>query len=252
VPYAADLYYCAYHPKDTKRLPIVLIHGAGGDHHHWPVQVRRLPGYRIYALDLPGHGKSTGHGIHQISDYAERVFEWMDEISLHKAVLVGHSMGGAISLQMGIQYPERVLGLGLAGTGAKLPVNASFLENTAHETTFQSAVEFLVSWAFSPSTNPKLVKAVQQQMLKTRPTVMHGDFVACDSFDERERLGEIEYPTQVICGSDDKLMPVKYSQFLADHIPSAKLDLIPETGHMVMLEKPERFATALKKLLTRI
>jgi len=176
----------------------------------------------------------------------------MDEVGLHKAVLVGHSMGGAISLYMGLQYPERVRALSLVGTGANLPVNADFLENTAHETTFQSAVEFLTSWAFSPSADPKLAEAAQQQMLGTRPTVLHGDFVACAAFDARERLGEIECPTQVICGSDDKLMPVRFSQYLADHIPSAELDLIPEAGHMVMLEKPTLFAAALEKFLARI
>ena len=252
MPYAADLYYYAYHPEDAERPPIILIHGAGGEHLHWPIQARRLSGYRVYAMDLPGHGKSEGHGLHQVSGYAEQVLRWMDEVGLHKAVLVGHSMGGAISLYMGLQYPERVRGLSLVGTGANLPVNADFLENTAHETTFQSAVEFLASWAFSPSADPKLAEAAQQQMFGTRPTVLHGDFMACDAFDVRERLGEIEHPTQVICGSDDKLMPVRFSQYLADHIPSAELDLIPEAGHMVMLEKPVLFASALEKFLVRI
>ena len=252
MPYNADIYYYAYHAEDTERIPLVLIHGAGGNHLHWPVQIRRLPEYRVYALDLPGHGKSTGHGLHQISDYADRVLAWMNELDLHKVVVVGHSMGGGIALTMALQHPERIRGLGLVGTGAHLPVNASFLENTAHETTFQSAVELLASWAFNLNANPQLVQTVQKQMLETRPTILHGDFRACDTFDVRERLGEITCPTQVICGSKDKLMPVRHSQYMASQIQSAELAVIPDAGHMVMVENPERVAAVLEEFLARV
>lgn len=249
MPYAADMYYYAYHPEDTERLPVVLIHGAGGNHLHWPVQARRLSGYRVYALDLPGHGKSKGHGLHQVSAYTERVLAWMKAINLSKAVLVGHSMGGAISLSMALESPQRVLGLGLVGAGGHYPVNAEFLENTAHEATYQSAVEFLASWAFNLGADSELVKTVQRQMLETRPSVLHGDFMACEAFDVREHLVTIKHPTQVICGSVDKLMPVKHSQYLANQIPSAELTLIPNTGHMVMVEDPQAFTAALEKFL---
>ncbi|MEA2008854.1 MAG: alpha/beta fold hydrolase, partial [Chloroflexota bacterium] len=244
MPHNADIYYYAYHAENTERIPIVLIHGAGGNHLNWPVQIRRLPERRVYALDLPGHGKSNGHGWQQIADYSGRILAWMDEVGLYKVVLVGHSMGGAIALNMALQYPERIRGLGLVGTGANLPVNDTFLENTSNETTFQSTVEMLSSWAFSLDADPQLVQATQKQMLETRPTTLHGDFAACAAFDVRERLDEITCPTQVICGNEDKLMPIRYSQYLADHIASAELAVIPGAGHMVMLEKPERVAAA--------
>ena len=63
MPVAADLYYHIYEgSEEGRRPPVVLIHGAGGTHLHWPSEVRRLPGYRVLALDLPGHGKSGGAG----------------------------------------------------------------------------------------------------------------------------------------------------------------------------------------------
>lgn len=252
MPYAAEIYYYAYHPEDTERLPIILIHGAGGNHLHWPIQARRLSGYRIYTLDLPGHGKSKGHGLHRVSAYTEQILAWMDEVNLPKAVFVGHSMGGAIALNIEIEFPNRVQGLGLVGAGAHYPVNADFLENTAHESTYQSAVEFLASWGFNRGADSELVKTALQQMLKTRPSVLHGDFVACNTFDVREHLEKIKHPTQIICGSADKLMPVKHSHYLADKIPSSELEIIPDAGHMVMIEKPAAFVTALTKLLERI
>lgn len=252
MPYADDIYYYAYHAEDEDRLPVVLIHGAGGSYLHWPIQARRLSGYRVYALDLPGHGKSKGHGLHRVSEYTERVLAWMNDVNLPQAVLVGHSMGGAITLDMAIRHPQRILGLGLVGAGGHYPVNADFLENTAHESTYQSAVDFLASWAFNPEADSDLVKAAQKQMLATRPSVLHGDFKACDAFDVREHLEKIPHPTGVICGSVDKLMPVRHSQYLADKIPAAELELIPDTGHMVMIEDPPAFAAALLKFLERI
>jgi len=58
MPIASDLYYHVYHEDNI--LPVVLIHGAGGNHLYWPSEIRRLPGFRVFALDLPAHGKSGG------------------------------------------------------------------------------------------------------------------------------------------------------------------------------------------------
>ena len=76
MPYQADMYYQAYHADDPIRKPLVLIHGAGGDYLSWPAQIRRLAGYRVYTPDLPGHGKSRGHGLQRISAYGERILDW--------------------------------------------------------------------------------------------------------------------------------------------------------------------------------
>lgn len=94
MPFAADIYYHVY--QEGEYLPVVLIHGAGGTHLHWPPEIRRLRGFRIYALDLPGHGKSKGRGLQTITAYAQAVYEWVGAVGLHKAFFVGHSMGAEI------------------------------------------------------------------------------------------------------------------------------------------------------------
>ena len=75
MPIAADLYYHAY--QEGEKLPVVLIHGAGGTHLFWPSEIRRLLGFRVFALDLPGHGKSSGRGLQSIAAYATSVLDWM-------------------------------------------------------------------------------------------------------------------------------------------------------------------------------
>lgn len=252
MPYAEELYYYAYHEEDTERLPVVLIHGAGGDHMHWPVELRRLPEYRVYALDLPGHGKSGGHGLQRIGDYCEQVIAWMEAIRLYQAVFVGHSMGGGIALDLTLKHPEHVLGLGLIATGAQLPVHETLLEDTSHASTFPSAVEQIMEWAFHPQTGASITEAAQKEMLKTRPTVLHGDFQACITFDVRDQVETIQKLTQVICGKEDRMTPLRMSQYLADQIPNADLTIIPEAGHMVMLEQAGAVQEALEGFLAGI
>ena len=128
MPYQTDLYYQAYQADDLGRKPLVLIHGAGGDHLSWPSQIRRLSGYRVYAPDLPGHGKSGGHGLQRVESYGEVVLNWIQALELPKIVLGGHSMGGAIALWLTVNHPDLIHGLVLMSTGATLPVDGGIPE----------------------------------------------------------------------------------------------------------------------------
>jgi len=250
MPIVADIYYHVYEGNEIGRKPpIVLIHGAGGSHLYWPSEVRRLPAQRVYAIDLPGHGKSTGRGHQSISAFCDAVFEWFEAIGLYSAVFVGHSMGSAIAMTAALEKSDHVLGLGLIGAGARLKVSSNLMESTASETTFHNAVETIVSWSFSKNTAEHLTEMAARRMAETRPSVLHSDFHACNGFDLTERVSDIQSPTMIICGEDDKMTPLRSSQFLASKIPDAKLEVIPNAGHMVMLEKPIVVAEALTQFL---
>ncbi len=251
MPIKANIYYFE-HQGAARKPPVVLIHGAGGTHLHWPASIRRLPDYPVFALDLPGHGKSEGRGQQTIAAYAQSVLGWMQALQIHKAAFVGHSMGGAVALTLGIQYPESVLALGLVGTGARLKVAPALLENTTRSETFPSVIETISEWAFGPLADARLVELASKRMAEIRPTVLHSDFTACDAFDAREALDRIQVPCFAICGEKDRLTPPRYSQFLADHISNAAVQILPEAGHMVMLEKPDEVAQALLGFLEKI
>jgi pimeloyl-ACP methyl ester carboxylesterase len=252
MPNAASLYYYTSSNGNRSYPPLVLIHGAGGSHLYWPSEIRRLPNFRTLALDLPGHGKSTGHGLQTIAAYSDRIIEWMNAIKLHRAIFIGHSMGGAIALQLALNHPERTLGLGLIGTGAKLPVDPLILDNTLNPQTYPSAIATIVAKSFSPAADPHLVDLAQNRYEKTRRSVLHGDLLACNVFDRAANLPALKTPTLVVCGQHDELTPPRYSQFLADQIPNAVLRIIPDAGHMVMLEKPQEMAAILVKQLAEI
>ena len=249
MPLNAEIYYRYSNNGKREQVPVILVHGAGGTHLHWPTQIRRLPGYNVYALDLPGHGNSEGRGNQTIESYCVSILRWMDDIPIFRAVIVGHSMGGAIAQKLAQQYPERIVGLVLVGSGARLRVDPSILEYTSSQATFPIAVQLIMEKAFSPNTNPKLIELAANNMEKIRPSVLHSDFTACNDFDMMDSVKKIRYPTLVICGQDDQLTPVRYSQYLASQIPKAELRIIPDAAHMVMLEQPQIVADELSSFL---
>ena len=246
MPSAANLYYFSHEAQNPTSTPIILIHGAGGSHLHYPPELRRLNGFQVAALDLPGHGKSEGLGKQNINDYVKNIQNFMDAMNLPAAIIIGHSMGSAIALQLALNAPDRVLALVILGSGSRLRVAPSILENTANEATFPLAVKTIIEWSFGTETSPRLKELAQKRMSETRPAVLHGDFVACNAFDVAERLVEIEKPTLIICGTEDKMTPPKYSKTLHEQIPNSELALIEGAGHMVMLEKPREVAEAIE------
>lgn len=217
-------------------LPVVvLLHGAGGSHLGWPPGLRRLPDFAVMGVDLPGHGRSQPPGRSSINDYAADVIALLNRQNVKQAVLIGHSMGGAIAQVMALNYPEIIAGLVLIGTGAKLPVSDLILAQTL--TDFALVTEFVTKYSWAPGTPAPLVKKAHDELVKTPPAILQNDFVACDAFDVRQQLAQIDVPTLVIAGSRDKMVPPKFGHYLAEQIPGAVLHVVENGGHMVMLEQ---------------
>ncbi len=237
------IFYTLHRGDPEGRRNLVCVHGAGGSHLHWPPELRRLAGVNVYALDLPGHGRSEGQGRSSIAAYRDFLVAFLDALGLDRAVLAGHSMGGAIALDLALHHPSRLAGLILVGSGARLRVAPAILEGILAD--FEAAVDLICDWAYGPHAPEQLKRLGREQMARTPPAVLHGDFAACDAFDVMERLGEVRCPTLVICGTADRLTPPKYSTYFRDHIAGAELVLVEGAGHMVMLERPEAVCQAI-------
>jgi pimeloyl-ACP methyl ester carboxylesterase len=226
---------------------VVFIHGAGGTHQHWLYQVRDLAESSSYAMDLPGHGRSEGPGRDTIAAYGDWIVAFLDALGLDLAVLVGHSMGGGIALDVALRYPARVAGLGLVATGARLRVSPAILDGIRQDP--EATVRLICDWAYGPEAPPEMVRLGRRQIAATAVDVLYGDYAACDAFDVRDRLDLISVPTLVLCGTHDRMTPSKYAVYLRDNIAGASLRLVEGAGHMVMVEKPQAVARALTVLL---
>jgi pimeloyl-ACP methyl ester carboxylesterase len=254
MPATTELYYFAHgaEEKIDTRPPVILLHGAGGTHLSWPPQIRRLAGETIYAPDLPAHGKSEGSGRQSIDEYANDVIAFMNELKIHAAVIVGHSMGSAVALTLALKHPKQVLGLGLIGSGSKLRVSQTLLETVANPNSFEAAVDMVNENCFGAETPQNLLELSRRYMLEIRPPVLSGDFQACNEFDVTDQLEKINVPTLILCGAEDRMMPVKSSELLQTGIANSQLHILENAGHMVMLEQPNAVADLLKKFIDGI
>jgi pimeloyl-ACP methyl ester carboxylesterase len=205
-----------------------------------------------FALDLPGHGQSEGTGRQSIEAYADDVAAFMQSLKIRAAVIVGISMGSAIALTLALKYPKKVKALALLGGGAKMRVAQTVLETAGNPNTFESAVEAINVNCFSETAQQSLVQLSKQSMLKMRPPVLLGDFLACNEFNVIEQLEKINLPTLIICGVEDKMTPPKFSELLRAGIAKSTLHILDGAGHMVMLEQPDEVAELLKKFLDGI
>jgi pimeloyl-ACP methyl ester carboxylesterase len=254
MPATTHLYYFAHviEGQITNRPPVILIHGAGGTHLSWPPQVRRLPGERIYSLDLPGHGKSEGAGRQSIDEYVEDVIPFMDELKVRAAVLVGHSMGGAVALSLALKYPKRVLGLGLVGCGSSLRMTPSLLDAAGNPNTFEAAVDMINANCFSAECPQSLIELSTRTMLEIRQPVLTGDLQACHAFDAAGQLENVKVPTLIVCGAEDKITPPRLSETLRNGIANSQLHVLEHAGHMVMSEQPNAVADLLTQFIDGI
>ncbi len=220
--------------------PLVLVHGAGGTHLHWPPHLRRLEGHTVYALDLPGHGRSEGKGRTSVPEYRDVVLAWADAIGLERFVLAGHSMGGAIAQEFALTFPNRLAGIVLVATGARLRVHPKILQGLQESP--EETVRLIAEWAYGENPTDQMLRLYVRRMLEIPPEVTHGDFAACNVWDRMTDIEAITVPTLIIGGEADKLTPPKYARYLHDHIPNSRLVMVPGAGHMVMLEAPDLVA----------
>jgi pimeloyl-ACP methyl ester carboxylesterase len=252
MPTSAGIHFFQHEGGKSAKPPLVLIHGAGGDRLSWPPEIRRLANARVFTLDLPGHGNSVGPGRQTVDDYTESVLGFLNAAGISRAVFVGHALGGAIALTLAIDHPDRVAGIGLISTGACFPIPSSILENAANPATFILAVQALIELMSFPDV-PKILKPqFFRQLSSVRPTLFHGDLLACDKFDATSWLDAIRTPVLVLCGTNDQLTPRRFSETLAGQIPGAALQTIDGAGHLVTLEQPRRVAGLLSVFLTSI
>jgi len=237
----------------TRRRPLVFIHGSGDSERIWRSQVHYFGPERAFAIDLPGHGSRADTLPAEVSvlDYAReaRHIVW-DELGLDHPIIAGHSLGGAVALMMGLEYGDDLGGLILIGTGARLRVHPDLLEGA--RTASDTATRQLKALAFAPGHAETMLNdmlAEEQEQVRPAPSMLYRDLAACNVFECMARLSEISLPTLIICGTEDRLTPVKYSQYLHDHIPGSSLRLIPDAGHYVMREQPQQVNQAIEDWL---
>ena len=229
--------------------PLLCVHGSGGSGASFAGMFAHLPPeIEAAALDLPGHGQTPGPSCNQVGDYAAWVIQFL-RAGPQRPVLLGHSLGGAIALTVALEQPQLLSGLVLWGTGARLRVLPAIIKGLLSDP--GPTLEMVAEKAFAPGADPALIALAKNEMEAAGPVVTQGDYSACDQFDVMNQLGNIKLPALVVVGDGDQLTPLKYSQYLVDHLAQASLAVIPGAGHMIQMEQPAAGARAVGEFILR-
>jgi pimeloyl-ACP methyl ester carboxylesterase len=244
------IFFADHRDPTIHRTPVVMIHGAGASHLDWPAELRRMPEANAILPDLPGHYKSPKPGRQNVSSYAADIVALLDALKLKQAFIAGHSMGGAIALTMALHYPNRVKGLILIGTGAKLSVSPEILNNA--RSNLPQVAALITSWEWGEAVDEQIRRLGHRRLLENDPEVLYNDYAACNAFDVRDQLSRITAPTLIVGGTADRMTPFKFSAYLNEHIAGSKLVTIQGGGHKMMLEQPEAVADAVQSWLMEV
>lgn len=218
------------------------MHGAGGDHTVWRYQSRLLAGlgYDVEAVDLPGHGH--GGPKEPLTSIASMT-DWLVE-RLADGVVVGHSMGSFVALEVARRRPEIVEGLCLVGTATSMPVHPALLH--AARGHMPTAARLIAGWslpgAFTgghPEPGTWEHGAGVRLIERSRAGVLATDLGACVDYDSEGVAPTC--PVLVVNGRLDRMTPAASARELASTIPGATFVGIPTAGHEPMLQTPRQF-----------
>ena len=246
-------------PFDKNKPAIIFVHGSGLSHITWVLQTRYFAfhGYSVLAIDLPGHGYSEGPSLRSMEEMGDWIADVIDATDLQNASLVGHSQGCLVTMETASRYPNKVKSLSLMGGGGAIPMNPELL-NLA-ENGDPKAVDLMMDWAHGPAGHfgghpvPGLHHINIGGTIVLNGSVKEAlgvDFRACDNYKNGfEAAKKIQCPTLNILGEYDRMIPIKEGKKLADVILGSKIEIIPNCGHMILLEAAGKALAILKKFI---
>jgi len=235
---------------------IAFIHGAGMDHTVWALQTRWFAhhGRSVLAIDFPAHGRSAGPALESIAAMAEWTAALIEAAGLKNAALVGHSMGGLVAIETAARFPDKVRALGLCGVAAEMPVHPEMLESAKADTL--KVQELMTFWGMGNAlhkggmVSPGLwLRRESLAVLSgNRAGVIHADLAACNAYkDALARAAAIRCPTVLVLGDGDLMTPAAKAKPLAAAIAGSRTVVIANSGHFMMVERPDETLEALKE-----
>jgi pimeloyl-ACP methyl ester carboxylesterase len=245
-----DLYY-ETHGEGT---PVIFLHGFPFDHTIWRPLVEPLQGQaRLILPDLRGFGESPASGdVYSMRLLAEDLVRLMDRLEIDRAVLVGHSMGGYVSMAFAQAYPNRLLGLGLVATQAAAdpPERRQSRYKTAEAVAHKGARVVASNMVNTLTPRRELIEPITQLILKAQPAGVVGALKGmAERPDLTGALSNITVPAVVLYGASDQIVSRDRVETMAQMLPKGWLVEIPNAGHMLMMEEPQVVAAHLLQLI---
>lgn len=232
--------------------PLLLIMGLGANATAWVMQIEEFAQHcTVIAFD----NRDAGRSQRATSPYSMRQMAFdalalLDHLEIECADVFGMSMGGMIAQELVLEAPQRVRGLVLGGTmaggpnavvpGVQLIQQWTSVGALPREQAFEVGLSFLYSEGFIARNRERLLRrALENAPLMSPPDALQRQFMAVLGFNVHDRLREIQSPTLVLTGTDDKIVPAANSRILAEGIPASRLIEYEGAGHGFVVERHE-------------
>ncbi|GAB4529101.1 MAG: alpha/beta hydrolase [Anaerolineae bacterium] len=239
--------------------PVLLLHGWLGSWALWRQTIEVLSReFKTYALDFFGFGESFVRGADfSVDNFVLSVNQFMDRLGIPKAAMIGHSMGGTVSLAASTRYPDKIVKTAVVGS----PIQGSSLNFLLK---FSGYRGFASIAFYSPALLRMFLRLYSHYIAKDgnalgKMIVEDTSRVTVESFfqsigtlretDLRSQIGELQMPVLGVYGKYDRIVSPRQSQVLKEHCPSSRIAWFEGSGHFPMLDEPDRFYTTIQDFL---
>jgi pimeloyl-ACP methyl ester carboxylesterase len=262
--------YTGGKPFDPAKPCFVFLHGAQHDHSVWIMQSRYLAhhGYSVLTFDLPGHGASDGPALTSVEEIAAGVAAALAPLALDAVLLVGHSMGSLIALELARGIDAGVAGVALLATAAPMRVADALLDATRAAP--DAAMQMINLWSHRAGIAPfaarpgnpgpgfnivwSNLRLMQRIAQRNGAHVLANDFAACNNYRAGlEAAHALRAPALLVLGSADQMTPPRAAADLIAAIEQPKTVVtLAGTGHALMAENPDGVRAALLQFAQRV
>ncbi len=238
--------------------PVILLHGWLGSWGLWQETMTYLGQYyRTYALDFWGFGESGAkRSTYAVTDFVSLVDQFMEQLGILQAPLVGHSMGGTVSLSVALRFPERatrvvIIGSPIVGSSLALPLKmagrrwvAFMLFNLfgAFRATMRVASPFICS-------DPRFPEMMDRDLSQTTLESFLNSIATLRRTDLSPELNRLTIPVMGMFGDRDNIVNPNQWKALSRGVPTARIERFPHAGHFIMLDEPRPCMERIKDFL---
>lgn len=237
---------------------VVIVPGLSTLADYWYLTIPELAKhFRVIAIDLPGFGKSDKpDASYELAWINERVLAFLDQMNVQRFSVVGGSMGGHLALMLALDHPDRVERVIMMGSTGAWPQPGPIMSG-AIKLVWSDAIIMNHLRANWPAIYEKIIRhptpttdrifryqmAIRADLDKYRPEGVASSRALCSIFRTscRSRLSEVKVPILLVWGEYDEIHPLHDAEYMRDHIPGARLEVIPDAAHEAMIDQPARF-----------
>jgi 3-oxoadipate enol-lactonase len=243
-----------HYTNDGAGEAVVLIHGLGSSTHMWREQIAALKDhFNVIAFDCRGHGQSSGNGEIGVSAFAADLAALLDHLKLKRCHLVGASTGGPVALVFNQRFPGIAKSMVLAGTCVRPADGIAERVAAAREAiAYISMQEYGNQYAAQhllPSTSLDIQDELASAVAKVAPKAYNDAMASALLSDFTQMLCAVAVPVIVLAGDQDEATPRAEADYLVAEIKGARMEVIPDAGHLANLDNPKAFNAALLEFI---